>query len=197
MKICYICDGPAAQEYKPKDLVNNPFGITQSYFDLCDNCLNIAKNKKSKQPAIDRTYWIIELKKATKNKIIHCAITGIPLQTLDDSKPDYLSFDHLIPHEHHSRNFKIGETEYRVVKGQPVAQLINDMKSDLSNHKFLDVIKNILGSSEGDQKARKELHSIITDASFSFKRGNFLNTRYCKPCELRFPARTQCPKCGN
>lgn len=195
MSKCYICGETATHEYKPNDLIERPL-VVDPHFYLCSRCFEVARNKKSKPPAIDRTYWITQLRRSSKNKVFHCAITGIPLQTNNDSKPDYLSFDHLIPHSSHSRSFKKGDKIYTVVQGQPVAQLINDMKSDLSNQTFLELTQAILDSAKGDQKASEKLHSIITNSDFNFNRGNFKNTRFCKQCDLRFPAKTICPNCG-
>jgi hypothetical protein len=82
------------------------------------------------------------LKRAWDGQCFRCHYTGVKL--IDDNlkEPRYLPFDHFIPRE-----------EHKIVI---VAAAINDMKSDMSDQEFRQMViqlANRFGGGEFDEKA--------------------------------------------
>ena len=102
----------------------------KKFLDRLDTRRHIVRNKKARLEALKNGF-------NKTGKYFECHYTHIRLEENDSKSPRYLSFDHVVPRD---------ESEMVIV-----AQLINDMKSDMSDEEFRSMVKQLASHFGGDE----------------------------------------------
>jgi len=103
---------------------------------LCKRCRKLV-NRVDTRGRANTQARIAALKRAWDGRAFRCYYTGAALDDTDPSDPRYLSFDHTTPR-----------------KGEDVvaaARCINDMKSDMSEDEFRNIVIQLASRFQGGE----------------------------------------------
>lgn len=142
--ICYVCtkSDPSIKIFtQTKKVLNGVLKFNDDkkmdYLLLCKSCRNIARKAMESNPPVSPIHWINNLKESyslSSDNFFNCQISNVTL-VVNHKSPRHITLDHDVQ----TKN----KNDYLKRKSLVVAQLVNDMKSDLTLKEFKELIATL------------------------------------------------------